>query len=63
MSLKSSYRLDQVLYDLIGKPVGVRRGPATVTASDPAVPLCESMGRRRREEDWSQETCLISVSV
>ena len=34
--LKNSYRLDQVLYDLIGKPVGVRRGPATVTASDPA---------------------------
>ena len=28
--------LDQASQDLIGKPVEVRRGPATVTASDPA---------------------------
>ena len=36
LTLKSSYCLDQASQDLIGKPVEVRRGPATVTASDPA---------------------------
>ncbi len=45
--------------DLIGKPVRVRRGPATVKASVRHKPLCASMGRRRGAMSRSQENCLI----
>ena len=45
--------------DLIGKPVRVRRGPATVKVSVRHKPLCASMGRRRGAMSRSQENCLI----
>ena len=37
--------MDQVSQDLIGKPVRVRRGPATVKASDPTSATVREHGK------------------